>query len=268
LVKPRVIREFIEQYNSSPLPPHDIALNVLEGMGVPSDRADAVLALILEGADSVGYVSEIKGKKYIEVVRSSSPAPEDRIPADLTDLITNGEDASPPLAEEYPAVEEPSAPPPLVKPDADPEVLKRVFITHGKDKSLLPTIKDFLGLIDMETVIAVDRDTVAKPLSDKVMDDMRSCGAGIIHVTVEKTVIDKEEKKHQFLNPNVLIEIGAAMALYGKRFILLVNEDVQLPSNLKDLYQVRYKGKTLEASEGFRLIQSVKDLKNHKLPGQ
>jgi hypothetical protein len=33
------------------------------------------------------------------------------------------------------------------------------------------------------------------------------------------------------LNPNVLIEIGAAMALYGRRFILLVKAGTRLPSN-------------------------------------
>jgi hypothetical protein len=30
---------------------------------------------------------------------------------------------------------------------------------------------------------------------------------------------------------DVLIEIGAAMALYGRNFVLLVEEDVTLPAN-------------------------------------
>jgi len=48
------------------------------------------------------------------------------------------------------------------------------------------------------------------------------------------------------LNPNVLIEIGAALALYGKRFILLVEEGTDLPSNLQGLYQARYSGGKLD----------------------
>jgi predicted nucleotide-binding protein len=46
------------------------------------------------------------------------------------------------------------------------------------------------------------------------------------------------------INPNVLMEIGAAMALYERRFILLVRQGVKLPSNLQGLYEVRYSGDT------------------------
>ena len=56
------------------------------------------------------------------------------------------------------------------------------------------------------------------------MNDMRMCGAAIIHVSGEQTLIDREAQEHLILNPNVLIEIGAAMALYGRRFILLVKQ--------------------------------------------
>jgi Predicted nucleotide-binding protein containing TIR-like domain len=38
-------------------------------------------------------------------------------------------------------------------------------------------------------------------------------------------------------NSNVLIEIGAAMALYDRNFILLVEEGTKLPSNLQGLYE-------------------------------
>ena len=74
------------------------------------------------------------------------------------------------------------------------------------------------------------------------MNDMRLCGAAIIHVEGERRLIDPETKEHFALNENVLIEIGAAMALYAERFILLVKEGVKLPSNLQGLFEVRYAG--------------------------
>ena len=52
---------------------------------------------------------------------------------------------------------------------------------------------------------------------------MRSCGAGVIHVGGEGKYLDADGNEHNKLNENVLIEIGAAMALYGKKVILLVN---------------------------------------------
>ena len=98
------------------------------------------------------------------------------------------------------------------------------------------------------------------------MDDMRGCGAAIIHVDAEQTITDKDGQDHVFVNPNVLIEIGAAMAFYGRRFILLVRDGVKLPSNLQGLYEVRYTGDTLDATSTIKLLEAIKDIKNYGLP--
>ena len=120
----------------------------------------------------------------------------------------------------------------------------------------------------MEPVISVERQSVSKPVPEKVMDDMRNCGAAIIHVDADKTIVDKDGNEHVLLNPNVLIEIGAAMAFYGRRFILLVREGVKLPSNLQGLYEVRYTGETLDAVATIKLLEAIKDIKNYTLPTQ
>ena len=75
-------------------------------------------------------------------------------------------------------------------------------------------------------------------------------------------------KEHVVLNPNVLIEIGAAMALYGRRFILVVKDGITLPSNLQGLYEVRYSGDTLDGSATIRLMEAINDIKNHPLPSR
>ena len=100
------------------------------------------------------------------------------------------------------------------------------------------------------------------------MDDMRKAGAAIIHVDVDRTITDKDGTEHIILNPNVLIEIGAAMAFYGRRFILLVRDGVKLPSNLQGLYEVRYAGATLDATATIKLLEAIKDIKNYALPSQ
>ena len=95
---------------------------------------------------------------------------------------------------------------------------------------------------------------------------MRSCGAAIIHVDAERVLVDKEANEHVVLNENVLIEIGAAMALYGQRYILLVKEGVNLPSNLQGLYEVRYEGDSLDGEATIRLLEAINDIKNYPLP--
>ena len=256
ILKPRVLGEFLQKYNNSPLPRHDIALNVLEDLGVPSDKTESVYTLILDSSESVGLIREIKGKQYI----------------DLTGVdFTSYEEAGETEHEEETTTEQ-------EEPDADvankeeahavniEKDNRRVFITHGKNKSFIEPIKKLLGFGELKPIVSVDKQSVSKPVPEKVMDDMRSCGAAIIHVDAEQKLIDKEANEYSVINPNVLIEIGAAMALYGRRFILLVREGVELPSNLQGLYEVRYKGETLDGDATIRLLEAINDIKNNPLP--
>jgi predicted nucleotide-binding protein len=131
---------------------------------------------------------------------------------------------------------------------------------------LVEPIKKLLEYGELEPVISVERQSVSKPVPEKVMDDMRGAGAAIIHVDAERMITDADGTEHVLLNPNVLIEIGAAMAFYGRRFILLVRDGVKLPSNLQGLYEVRYGGDTLDAGSTIKLLEAIKDIKNYSLP--
>jgi hypothetical protein len=89
--------------------------------------------------------------------------------------------------------------------------------------------------------VTVERESTAIPVPEKVFEDMRSCGADVIHVGAEGKYVDGEGNEHTKINDKVLIEIGAAMALYGKKVILLVEKGVQLPSNLQAYADVTLK---------------------------
>jgi predicted nucleotide-binding protein len=75
-------------------------------------------------------------------------------------------------------------------------------------------------------------------------------------------MMDTEGKEHIILNQNVLIEIGAAMALYGGKFILLVETGATLPSNLQGLYQVRYEGEKLDYDATIKLLKAFNDFRS------
>lgn len=90
---------------------------------------------------------------------------------------------------------------------------------------------------------------------------MRGCGAAIIHVDADQTITDGNGQDHVIVNPNVLIEIGAAMAFYGRRFILLVRNGVKLPSNLQGLFEVRYSADIMDAGA---TIQAPGSNKGHQ----
>ena len=146
-----------------------------------------------------------------------------------------------------------------VGPPKDPN--RKVFVTHGKNRGLIPQIKDLLTFGQLEPIVSVERESVAKPIPDKVIDDMRLCSAAIIHVDADRELITPEGEKEVVLNANVLIEIGAAMALYGRRFILLVHKDVRLPSNLHGLYAVQYEGDKLDGDATLRLLKALNEIR-------
>lgn len=135
---------------------------------------------------------------------------------------------------------------------------RRVFISHGSNKKIVAQLKELLEYGDFEPVVSVERESTAKPVPEKVLGDMRSCGAGIIHVGTERLIVDEGGKEHRLLNPNVLIEIGAAMALFGANYILLVEEGATLPSNLQGLYEARYQGDALDHDATMKMLRTLR----------
>lgn len=135
----------------------------------------------------------------------------------------------------------------------------RVFITHGKNRKILNQVKELVVYGKFEPVVSMENETAAKPVPKKVMDDMRTCNAAVIHVSAEGIKHDDKGNEIPQINENVLIEIGAAMALYGDKFVLLVEEGLRLPSNLQGLYECRYQGDELNMSAIMKLLRAFSE---------
>jgi predicted nucleotide-binding protein len=222
----------------------------------------------VEGAESLGLILEVSGKRFVNLrgikseIAAASPAAGESDATDeedsLLDAVRVGsafDDSGPPTNAE--AAEESDAR--FDGPQVDRN--RRVFVSHGSNRKIVEHLKELLEYGEYEPVVAVERETTSKPVPDKVLDDMRSCAAGIIHVGVERVITDASGAEFPQLNSNVLIEIGAAMALYGRNFILLVEEGTTLPSNLQGLYEVRYEGKSMDAGATMKLLKAFKDFK-------
>ena len=251
-LKPKIIGAFLHKYDGSPLPKTEIGKNVLEDLGVPRERSDAVLEIITSGASELGLLQEIKGKSYVDLsgTPSAAASPEEK----KEEQSAGGIPGSPPARDDKAVVQLP----------VTTSLKRRVYITHGKNRDFVEPIKRLLSFGEMEAVVSVEKQSVSQPVPDKVMNEMRSCSAAIIHVEDELKLLDSEAKEQVMLNPNVLIEIGAAMALFGRRFILLVKDGVRLPSNLQGLFEVRYTGDALDGNATIRLLEAINELK--KLP--
>ena len=257
ILKPRILREFFEKYRRAKFPNDTIAVNVLKSLGLPGDRAGAAIEIIKANGNYAGIVRETPTGPFINLDTPGVPRPAATselanslgMPHLDSALVSSEGDLS------SAATTIPSATAPVAVPAFDAKA-NRVFITHGKQRAVVAQIKELLMFGSFEPVVSVERESTAIPVPEKVFEDMRSCGAGVLHVGAEGKYLDKDGNEHAKLNDNVLIEIGAAMALYGKRMILLVEKGVALPSNLQGLYRCEFEGDKLDYDSTMKLLKT------------
>jgi hypothetical protein len=245
---PEIANKFFNQYNKAKFPQDKIARNVLAEMSVPHDRLDNALGILKQNGEFAGIIHQTKTGPFVAI-----DTPISQI--ESTGVSVSEEQPEPSKTEEVLKEVKPTSP-----VDIHP-IKQRVFITHGKNKEIVSQLKDLLIFGKFVPVVAEEHETTSKPVPEKVLEDMRSCFAGIIHVSGEDELLDRESKVHHKINENVLIEIGAAMALYGHNFILLVQKDIHLPSNLQGLYVCYYEGEKLNYDATMKLLKAFNEFK-------
>jgi predicted nucleotide-binding protein len=252
ILKPRILREFFEKYRRAKFPNDIIAVNVLKSLGLPSERANPAIEIIKANGAYAGIIRETPTGPFVNLDSPGVPRPATT--AELGDqLAGTAFAAEQSTGDETPT---PTAPPALPPNQTFDPKANRVFITHGKQRAVVAQIKELLTFGSFEPVVSVERESTAIPVPEKVFEDMRSCAAGVLHVGAEGKYLDKDGIEHVKLNDNVLIEIGAAMALYGKRMILLVEKGVALPSNLQGLYRCEFEGDKLDYDSTMKLLKT------------
>ena len=136
----------------------------------------------------------------------------------------------------------------------------KIFITHGKNMTLVDQVQTMLSLGGLESEVAEDEETTAIPVPEKVFSAMRRCQAGIIIVSAEEA--SKHPESGFTVNQNVLIEIGAAFVLYDRRVVLVWDKRLAIPSNLQGLYRCEFEGEEFSWSAGMKLMKAVKDFRH------
>lgn len=253
VLKPKLLHDFFEKYRRAKFPNELIAGNLLKSWGLPSDRVETALNITKENGRYAGIIRETPTGPFINLDSPGVPAPaatpefpeqnsgdplEVRGSASIATQVERSFGTTAQVAAAHAAK------------------ANRVFISHGKQKAIVVQIKELLAFGNFEPVVSVEREATAIPVPEKVFEDMRSCSAGVIHVGAEGKYLDKDGNELTKLNDNVLIEIGAAMALYGKKVILLVERGVPLPSNLQGLYRCDFEGDKLEYESTMKLLKT------------
>ncbi len=251
VLRPRICKEFFEKYNRAKFPSGKIAENVLIGMGVPKDRAATAVELLKHNGEIAGIIHQTKTGPFVAI---EDPRPT-VMPDEVAELDEPEEDEQPTRSDE---LSEPIPSSPKVRRNVT-QHSNRVFISHGKDRSITLQIKEILTFGKFEAVVSVEKESTAIPVPEKVFQDMRSCAAAVIHVVSEGETLSPNGDKVHRLNENVLIEIGAAIALCGKNVVLLVEKGTPLPSNLQGLYRCEYEGDKLDYEATMKLLKTFNE---------
>lgn len=254
-LKPTVIGGFLRKYDGSKFPRQEIAINVLKGeFEVPAARAEEALAMIVQNAETIGAFRTMSGDRYVSL---APLAPQKTTNFSVPEELTP---ASVPLPAE---IETPSAEPAAMAEIQDQRPVTAIFVGHSKGTKVLEQVKQLLELADLRAEIAVEQETGAIPVPDKVFDAMSQSDAAIICVTADS---EQQDGDDYHVNPNVLIEIGAAYVRHDKRLVLLWDRRVQVPSNLQGLYRCEFEGDELSWEAGTKLQKALITIKKGQVP--
>lgn len=266
VLTPSVLNAFYNFYDGSKLPKDIIVKNKLYELGVPKEKTDEVYDLIIKNANFADFIKSTKGGDFIQIAEHKDIEVHKNVQAvqSESDVIVSYEEDIEPYEMPQELLDKMNIKAPTQEASADSfshSAKPMVFITHGKNRKMVDQLKELLVFGQFEPVVSVERETTAIPVPDKVFNDMSKCQAGIIHIAEEQVFLDTEGKEHHKINENVLIEIGAAIAYYDKKVILLCQKNISLPSNLQGLYRCEYDGDQLDYTATMKLLKTFNEIR-------
>jgi hypothetical protein len=227
LKRVEVFRKFLERFNQNKLPRDDLLENTLvRDFEVPRDDAKGCLDILKKNISDWGLEVDSRIRLDKLSVSLGEPAPPE-------ESMEGGE-------EEHRA------------PTAE---LPKVFISHSKNEKVLEQIKTLLEFGQFTYLVAEEVETTSIPIPEKIFGLMRECNSAIINISADEN--EKDTDGSYRVNPNVLIEIGAAFLAYNMRVVLLTDKRVKLPSNLQGLYRCEYEGDELSFSTAMKLQKEL-----------
>jgi len=252
---PTVARNFLEKYDGSPLPVEKIAYNVLESLGVPSDRSKRLFELIIQNAEDAGYLKKIKDKTYVDLGGSSRGATSS-IASEARQ--ETGNIPEPNVFSANVEAEKPSVP--VQQKAIESEHPNAIFLGHGRNRKPLDQLIKILDEYGIPHKEAIDEPNGGRPIPIKVADTMRECGAAILIFTADEKFQDEKGNEVWHPSENVAHELGAASVLYDNKIIIFKEDGVFLASNYSSIGYINFEKDKLN-DKGLDLFRELINFK-------
>jgi hypothetical protein len=242
LLKPRIVREFLQKYDQKKLPPDHIAQNVLTQLGVDREASERTLAVIRDSALFAGVLRSHKDNEYVDLhgqhqTTGVGPAQQ----PDEADAVEpeweTGEPAGP-IRRSAPAQPRP------------------IFIGHGRNHGPLKKLQAILDNFAIPYKVVLDEPDLGRPIPVKVQNVLRECGSAILVFTKDEQFFDGEGNEFWRPSENVVYELGAASYQYDERVVVLKEKGIRFPLDFEGIGSIEFEQDGLE-SKGIEIIKEL-----------
>jgi predicted nucleotide-binding protein len=139
--------------------------------------------------------------------------------------------------------------------EAVPRETPRAFIAHGGKSEALTKLKDFLIVLGVTPLIAEEEPSEGRLVEQQVQKYRQEAHCEIILATRGGIVDKKTGTEHPRLN--IIDELGRAREKSPERVVLLLEEEVELPSNVGAIVRERFTQDCMDKA----FIKIVRELK-------
>ena len=136
------------------------------------------------------------------------------------------------------------------------QVLKQIFVAHGKNTKPLEQLKNILNQFKVPYQVAIEEPHKGRVISDKVIQLMRQCTSGIFIFTGDEETKDVEGKTILRLSDNVIFELGAGIMQYGDKIVIFREEGISFGSDFTSYGHITFEKDKLDA-KGLDLVKEL-----------
>jgi len=244
LLTPELFYQVYNFFDSKKIPREELFKNSLKKeFGVMPEDVDACYGVIMQNIEDYNLKEEIKGNIYLQLNKLGTlseieSSPEITNNEDVTDEESTREDVyNTKLTEQKPH-------------------LKQIFVAHGKNTKPLEQLKAILDQFEVPYKVAIDEPNQGRPISQKVSELMNECSSSIFIFTKDEETQDLEGNTVYRPSDNVVYELGAASAMFGKKIVIFKENGVSFGSDFKDLGYISFDTDQL----GAKTMELMKEL--------
>jgi predicted nucleotide-binding protein len=251
---PQLFGRIFDAYKGKKVPDPVFFQNALvRDFGVSREHAARCAAIFQENVEYLGLVRQATTGKWLAAEHTGSAFGQD-----LQESVGPVESGEPSDVDIVPT-------PPSGASDRTPSGMSTknaIFLGHGKNKIPVQQLEKLLTEYKIPHKVAIEEPSRGRPISQKVAELMKECGAAIIIFTADEEFRDTNGQVIFRPSENAVFELGAASAQYGSRVIIFKESGVNFPTNFRDIGHIEFDKDRLDSKVnelfreliGFKLI--------------